>query len=79
MLRIFGGDIADLRVVLGEERLPEGWEPRFRRRMGLTILEFNFTVLPVELSVKEEADGSIAAAGRERYGSSSDVQAKKNA
>ncbi|KAL1948515.1 hypothetical protein VTO73DRAFT_12590 [Trametes versicolor] len=79
LLRIFGGDIADLRVVLGEERLPEGWEPRFRRRMGLTILEFNFTVLPVELSVKEEADGSIAAAGRERYGGSSDVQAKKNA
>ncbi|KAI0634202.1 chloroperoxidase-like protein [Trametes polyzona] len=67
LLRIFGGDIDDLRVILGEERLPEGWEPRFRRRWGLTILEFNFTVLPVEFSVKEEVDGSISAAGRERY------------
>ncbi|KAI0672349.1 chloroperoxidase-like protein [Trametes maxima] len=68
LLRIFGGRVDDLRVILGEERLPEGWEPRFRRPMGLTILEFNFTVLPVEFSVKEEVDGSIDAAGKERYG-----------
>ncbi|KAI0772774.1 chloroperoxidase-like protein [Trametes elegans] len=67
LVRIFGGSVQDLRVILSEERLPEGWEPRFRRRMGLTILEFNFTVLPVEFSVKEEVDGSIDAAGRERY------------
>ncbi|KAH9854619.1 chloroperoxidase-like protein [Lenzites betulinus] len=67
LLRIFGGNVQDLRVILGEERLPDGWEPRFRRKMGLTILEFNFTVLPVEFSVKEEVDGSIAEAGRDRY------------
>ena len=31
------------------------------------MLEFNFTVLPVELNIKEEVDGSIARAGQERY------------
>ncbi|KAI0827441.1 chloroperoxidase-like protein [Trametes gibbosa] len=77
LLRIFGGNVDDLRVVLGEERLPDGWEPRFRRRMGLTILEFNFTVLPVEFSVREEVDGAIDAAGRERYLVDPGVDAKK--
>ena len=37
--------------------------------MGITILEFNNTVLPIELGIREEVDGSIAAAGRERYDS----------
>ncbi|KAI0356957.1 chloroperoxidase-like protein [Trametes cingulata] len=67
LLVLFGGDVQALRTVLGEERLPEGWEPTFRRRMGLTILEFNFTVLPVEFSVKEEVDGSLVGVGQERY------------
>ncbi|KAI9056394.1 Cloroperoxidase [Trametes sanguinea] len=68
LLTIFGGRIQDLRPFLLEERLPDGWEPRVRHRMGLTMLEFNATVaLPVELSIKEEVDGSIAAAGNERY------------
>ncbi|KAI9056391.1 Cloroperoxidase [Trametes sanguinea] len=67
MLTIFGGSVKDLRPILGEERLPDGWEPRIRHRMGLTMLEFNCTVLPVELSVKEEVDGSIESAGQERY------------
>ncbi|KAI0324618.1 Cloroperoxidase [Cubamyces sp. BRFM 1775] len=67
LLTIFGGRVKDLRPILGEERIPDGWEPRIRHRMGLTILEFNFTVLPVELNIKEEVDGSIARAGQERY------------
>ncbi|KAI0643776.1 Cloroperoxidase [Trametes meyenii] len=67
LLTIFGGRVKDLRPVLGEERLPDGWEPRVRHRMGLTMLEFNCTVLPVELGIREEVDGSIARAGRERY------------
>ncbi|OSC99749.1 Cloroperoxidase [Trametes coccinea BRFM310] len=67
MLTIFGGRVQDLRPILSEERLPDGWEPRVRHRMGLTMLEFNFTVLPVELSIKEEVDGSIGSAGQERY------------
>ncbi|KAL7284618.1 hypothetical protein ACG7TL_001913 [Trametes sanguinea] len=73
LLTIFGGRIQDLRPFLLEERLPDGWEPRVRHRMGLTILEFNSTVaLPVELSIKEEVDGSIALAGRERYAGARD-------
>ncbi|KAI0634203.1 Cloroperoxidase [Trametes polyzona] len=67
LLTIFGGRVDDLRPILTEERLPEGWEPRIRHRMGLTMLEFNMTVLPVELGIKEEVDGSIAQAGSERY------------
>ncbi|KAH9903475.1 chloroperoxidase-like protein [Cubamyces lactineus] len=67
LLTVFGGRVADLKSILGEERLPEGWEPRVRRRMGLTILEFNFTAIPVELNIKEEADGSISRAGQERH------------
>ena len=31
------------------------------------MLEFNTTVLPVELGIREEVDGSIEAAGRARY------------
>ncbi|KAI0664086.1 Cloroperoxidase [Cubamyces menziesii] len=67
LLTIYGGRVKDLRPILGEERIPEGWEPRIRHRMGLTLFEFNFTVLPVELNIKEEVDGSIARAGQERY------------
>jgi hypothetical protein len=37
-----------------EERLPEGWESRIRRQMGLTMATFNFTVLPVELGINEK-------------------------
>ncbi|KII91677.1 hypothetical protein PLICRDRAFT_105120 [Plicaturopsis crispa FD-325 SS-3] len=54
MLTIFGGRISDLRPWLTEERLPEGWEPRVRRRYGLTMGTFNLTVLPVEFSIKEK-------------------------
>lgn len=34
---IFGGDVEDLRWFLGQERLPDGWEPRVRSRLGHTI------------------------------------------
>ena len=67
MLTIFGGRVKDLRPFLTEERLPDGWEPRIRHRMGLTSLEFNGTVLKVELGIKEEVDSSLQTAGQERY------------
>ena len=67
MLTIFGGRMDDLRPFLTEERLPDGWESRIRHRMGLSMLEFNLTVLPVELGISEEVNGSFEAAGRERY------------
>ncbi|KAI0827440.1 Cloroperoxidase [Trametes gibbosa] len=69
LLTIFGGRVADLAPLLTEERIPDGWEPRVRHRLGLTLCAFNATVLPVELGIREEVDGSLAAAGAERYGS----------
>ncbi|KIJ63556.1 hypothetical protein HYDPIDRAFT_113007 [Hydnomerulius pinastri MD-312] len=53
MLTIFGGRLDDLRTVLLEERLPEGWESRVRKPYGLTMLTFNWTVLPVEFGIRE--------------------------
>ncbi|KAH9854618.1 Cloroperoxidase [Lenzites betulinus] len=67
MLTIFGGRVDDLRPILLEERIPDGWEPRVRHRLGLSMCEFNTTVLPVELGIKEEVDGSLATAGSARY------------
>lgn len=53
MLTIFGGRVDDLRSVLLDERLPQGWESRVRKPNGLTFFTFNFTVLPVEFGVRE--------------------------
>jgi len=52
LLTIFGGQVRDLETILIEERLPEGWEPRIRAKMGLTILTFNRTVMKVELGTR---------------------------
>ncbi|RPD61717.1 chloroperoxidase-like protein [Lentinus tigrinus ALCF2SS1-7] len=68
LLTIFGGRLQDLRTFLTEERFPETWEPRIRHQMGLTMMEFNNTVLKVELGIREEVDGTLQAAGQERYG-----------
>lgn len=43
----------DLKVILKEERLPEGWESRVRNPFGLTLAAFNSTVLGVELGIDE--------------------------
>ncbi|OSC99744.1 Cloroperoxidase [Trametes coccinea BRFM310] len=67
LIKVFGGRVKDLRPILSEERFPDGWEPRVRHRMGMTMLEFNCTVLPVELSIREEVDGSSIGVGQERY------------
>ncbi|KAM5545946.1 hypothetical protein V8D89_000072 [Ganoderma adspersum] len=61
VLKVFGGVVADLRAFLGEERLPEGWEPRTRHRGGLTMSEINLKIAHIELGVKEEVDGTMAA------------------
>lgn len=53
MLTIFGGRVDDLRVLLLEERLPDGWESRVRSRFGLTFAAFNSTVLKVIGGVKD--------------------------
>ena len=54
MLTIFGGRVNDLKSVLIEEKLPEGWESRVRSRWGLTFFKFNLTVLPLEFSTSEK-------------------------
>ena len=61
VLKVFGGVVEDLHAFLGEERLPEGWEPRTRHRMGLTMSEINMKIAHIELGVKEEVDGTMAA------------------
>ncbi|KAF8452558.1 Chloroperoxidase [Boletus edulis BED1] len=53
MLTIFGGRVDDLRAILLDERIPEGWEPRVRKPNGLTMITFQFTVLPVEFRTRE--------------------------
>jgi hypothetical protein len=68
-------------VLLKEERLPEGWEPRVRDLWGLTVAGFNQTVLRVELGVDEGAvvkgstRGRVGGAGRVEEGEDSDEKA----
>lgn len=50
---IFGGRADDVKVMFTEERIPDGWESRVRKPYGLTILTLNWTVLPMELGVRE--------------------------
>lgn len=54
MLTIFGGRVVDLEPLLTEERIPDGWESRVRKRLGLTFASFNSTVLKVALGVNEK-------------------------
>ena len=54
LLTIFGGRVRDLKSVLIDEKLPEGWESRVRSRWGLTFAKFNLTVLPLEFSISEK-------------------------
>jgi len=54
MLTIFGGRIADLESILINEQIPEGWESRIRKKMGLTFASFNITVFKIEFGVNEK-------------------------
>ncbi|KAF8352008.1 Chloroperoxidase [Amanita rubescens] len=47
-LSIFGGRQKDIEIILTEERIPEGWEPRNRKQYGLTLTAFNTSVIPLE-------------------------------
>jgi hypothetical protein len=69
MITIFGGRVKDLEPFLIEERIPEGWESRIRKRMGLTIAAFNLTVFGVERGIDEKkykAEKDKAAADAEQ-------------
>ncbi|KAJ7190104.1 Chloroperoxidase [Mycena pura] len=54
LLTIFGGRVADLKLILREERFPDGWESRVRSRMGMTFFTLNRTVFKLERGIKEE-------------------------
>lgn len=54
MLTIFGGRVFDIKSFLIDERIPDGWESRARNRWGLTIFKFNWTTIPLELSINEK-------------------------
>lgn len=53
LLTIFGGRMDDIRTLLFDECLPDGWESRVRSHNGLTFGAFNSTVLKVLIGVKE--------------------------
>jgi len=53
MLTHFNGNPVDLAPYLLEERLPDGWEPVINDAMGLTMMKFNHTVIPVEMNTCE--------------------------
>jgi len=61
LLTIFGGKVEDLRTILLEERLPDGWQPSERHPMGLTITAFQATVMQVEMGIKEEVASVLDA------------------
>jgi hypothetical protein len=52
--------VDDLSSILLHERIPEGWESRVRQPYGLTMMNFNKTVLAVEFGVNEK-DWAAAA------------------
>jgi hypothetical protein len=54
MLTHFNGNPVDLAPYLLEERFPDGWEPAINDAMGLTMMKFNHTVIPVEMNTCEE-------------------------
>ncbi|KAI0342515.1 chloroperoxidase-like protein [Trametopsis cervina] len=61
LLTILGGRKKDMRPFLLEERIPDGWQPRILHPMGLTMAEFNSTVLRVEFGINEELPPSFQA------------------
>lgn len=74
MLTIFGGRVHDLKSVLIEERIPEGWESRVRSPWGLTFAKFNFTVLPLEFNTSEKKyQAKLASAASQQPDSSQEA------
>lgn len=53
-LTIFGGRVDDIESILIDERIPEGWESRIRKRNGLTFAAFNPVVYKVERGIDEK-------------------------
>ena len=71
LLTIFGGRVDDLQSILIEERLPEGWESRIRKGMGLTIAAFNITIFKLERNIDEKKYKARIAAEAAAVGTAS--------
>lgn len=52
LLSIFGGKVDDVRALLLEERLADGWLPWNASRFGVTLGAFNNTALKVAAQTK---------------------------
>ncbi|KAG2346941.1 Cloroperoxidase [Suillus weaverae] len=68
LVTIFGGRVDDLRSFLLHERIPESWEPRVRQPHGMTIINFNKTILIVEVGVREKDWAQAAREAAESHG-----------
>jgi len=53
-LTIFGGRVDDIRSIVIDERIPDGWESRVRSKKGLTLTSSIFKVLRIERGIDEE-------------------------
>ncbi|KIJ49270.1 hypothetical protein M422DRAFT_161837 [Sphaerobolus stellatus SS14] len=51
LLIICGGEIEDIKTFLLEERAPDGWSSKMRKRFGLTMASFNSTTMNVLLGI----------------------------
>jgi len=49
MYDVFGGRVDDLRTFLVEERIPQGWQPRYTKRYGYTMMALNYRTLQIAL------------------------------
>ncbi|PFH51178.1 hypothetical protein AMATHDRAFT_143332 [Amanita thiersii Skay4041] len=76
LLTIFGGRVKDLEPILLEERLPDGWESRVRKPMGLTIAAFNTTVMRVAFGVNEKKAAAALKAQAEPSTQNDEAQAQ---
>lgn len=55
LLRIFGGKVKDLEVMLLEERIPDGFESSTKAKHGLTMFSFQSTVKAIDSAIDEDA------------------------
>jgi hypothetical protein len=54
MIEVMGPQQDVLRSFLIDEKIPAGWEPWPKSRMGITMVQFNLTVAKVEWGIKED-------------------------
>jgi hypothetical protein len=61
MRLVFGGKVEDLRSFLLEERIADGWVPRYKSRYGVTMGAVNFASAKIALRTKAMIPTTAAA------------------